>query len=102
MLKEPRVGKNIPTVAALTQGEVVKFASDAAAAMGSDGCHAPRVGGGANPHPHSHPHPHHPHPHPHPQPHPHPHLTRCNVLIEGREQTLNYVRTVHRLELALS
>ena len=63
VLKEPRVGKNIPTVAALTQGEVVKFASDAAAAMGSDG---------------------------------------CNVLIEGREQTLNYVRTVHRFELTLS
>jgi len=63
VLKEPRVGKNIPTVAALTQGEVVRFASDAAAAMGSDG---------------------------------------CNVLIEGREQTLNYVRTVHRFELTLS
>jgi cytidylate kinase len=63
LLKEPRVGKNIPTVAALTQGEVVKFASDAAAAMGSDG---------------------------------------CNVLIEGREQTLDYVRTVHRFELMLS
>ena len=26
----------------------------------------------------------------------------CNVLIEGREQTLNHVRTVHRFVLTLS
>lgn len=63
VLKEPRVGKNIPTVAKMTQGEVVKFASEAAATMGADG---------------------------------------CNVLIEGREQTLNHVRTVHRFVLTLS
>ena len=36
-LKEPRVGKNIPTVAELTQGEVVKFAGAAADAMRADG-----------------------------------------------------------------
>ena len=62
-LKEPRVGKNIPTVAKMTQGEVVKFASSAAATMGADG---------------------------------------CNVLIEGREQTLDHVRTAHRFVLTLS
>ena len=52
VLKEPKVGKNIPTVAKMTQGEVVKFAAGAAAAMRADG---------------------------------------CNVLVEGREQTLNHV-----------
>ena len=26
----------------------------------------------------------------------------CNVLVEGREQTLNHVRTEHRFELMLS
>ena len=45
-------GKNIPTVAKMTQGEVVKFAAGAAATMRADG---------------------------------------CNVLVEGREQTLNHV-----------
>jgi len=63
VLKEPRVGKNIPTVAKMTQGEVVKFAAGAAATMRADG---------------------------------------CNVLVEGREQTLNHVRTEHRFELTLS
>merc|ERR1712185_838695 len=60
---EPRVGKNIPTVAKVTQGEVVKFAAAAADAMRADG---------------------------------------VNVLMEGRAQTLNYVRTPHRFELTLS
>ena len=36
-LKEPRVGKNIPTVAEVSQGEVIKFASEAVTAMGEDG-----------------------------------------------------------------
>ena len=36
-LKEPKVGKNIPTVAKMTQGEVVKFAAGAADAMRADG-----------------------------------------------------------------
>merc|ERR1712187_470296 len=62
-LKEPRVGKNIPTVAKCTQGEVIKFAGGAAAAMQADG---------------------------------------MNVLMEGRAQTLDYVRTPHRFELTLS
>lgn len=62
-LKEPKVGKNIPTVAKMTQGEVVSFAAAAADAMRADG---------------------------------------MNVLMEGRAQTLNYVRTPHRFELTLS
>merc|ERR1712217_676200 len=62
-LKEPRVGKNIPTVAEVTQGEVIKFAAAAAEAMRADG---------------------------------------MNVLMEGRAQTLNYVRTPHRFEPTLS
>ncbi len=53
-LKEPKVGKNIPTVAKMTQGEVIKFAAGAAEQMRADG---------------------------------------FNVLIEGRAQTLDYVRT---------
>lgn len=36
-LKGPKVSKNIPTVAEVTQGEVVKFAADAVDAMGKDG-----------------------------------------------------------------
>jgi len=63
ILKEPKVGKNIPTVAKMTQGEVVGFAAAAAEAMRADG---------------------------------------MNVLMEGREQTLNYVRSPHRFELVLS
>ena len=61
-LKEPRVGKAIPTLAKMTQGEVVAFASRCAEAMRSDG---------------------------------------MNVLIEGRKQTLDYVRTPHRQEPSL-
>merc|ERR1719343_377108 len=63
MLKEPRVSKNIPRVAEVTQGEVVKFAAAAAETMRADG---------------------------------------ANVLMEGRAQTLAYVRTPHRFELTLS
>ena len=37
MLKGPKVGKNIPTVAEVTQGEVVKFASAACKTMGEAG-----------------------------------------------------------------
>ena len=62
-LKDPKVGKNIPTVAKMTQGEVVAFAGKAAEMMRADG---------------------------------------MNVLMEGRAQTLNYVRTPHRFELTLS
>jgi len=62
-LKDPKVGKNIPTVAKMTQGEVVKFAGNAAEQMRADG---------------------------------------FNVLMEGRAQTLDYVRTPHRFELTLS
>ena len=36
-LKEPKVSKNIPTVAERTQGEVVTFAAAAAKKMGDDG-----------------------------------------------------------------
>ena len=63
ILKEPRVGKNIPTVAKMTQGEVVTFAAGAADQMRADG---------------------------------------MNVLMEGRAQTLDHVRTTHRFELTLS
>lgn len=62
-LKSPKVSKNIPTVAEVTQGEVVLFASDAIAKMGEDGIF---------------------------------------VLLEGREQTVNYVRTPLRFTLTLS
>ena len=63
LLKEPKVGKNIPTVAKVTQGEVISFAAKCAETMRKAG---------------------------------------CNVLMEGRAQTLNYVRTPHRFELTLS
>lgn len=62
-LKDPKVSKNIPTVAEVTQGEVVLFASDAIQKMGEDGIF---------------------------------------VLLEGREQTVNYVRTPLRFTLTLS
>jgi cytidylate kinase len=62
-LKDPKVGKNIPTVAKWTQGEVVKFASGAVQKLGAAG---------------------------------------FNVLVEGRAQTLDHVRTPHRFELTLS
>merc|ERR1711935_857267 len=62
-LKSPKVSKNIPTVAEVTQGEVILFAADAVETMGKDGIF---------------------------------------VLLEGREQTVNYVRTPHRFTLVLS
>jgi len=62
ILKESNVSKMIPTVAAVTQGEVVKFVSVAFGKMSAAG---------------------------------------MNVLVEGREQTLNHVRTPHRFELVL-
>ena len=63
VLKEPKVSKNIPTVAEVTQGEVVMFASSAVKQMGEDGIF---------------------------------------VLLEGREQTVNYFRTPLRFTLTLS
>jgi len=62
-LKSPKVSKNIPTVAEVTQGEVVKFAGDAVELMGKDGLF---------------------------------------VLLEGREQTVDFVPTPHRFTLVLS
>ncbi|KAL7476375.1 hypothetical protein ACHAW6_002242 [Cyclotella cf. meneghiniana] len=62
-LKAPKVAKNIPTVAEVTQGEVILFAADAIQKMGEDGIF---------------------------------------VLLEGREQTVNYVRTPLRFTLTLS
>jgi cytidylate kinase len=63
LLKSPKVGKNIPTVAERTQGEVVLFASKATKMMGDDG---------------------------------------IIVLLEGREQTVNYVPTNLRFNLTMS
>jgi hypothetical protein len=62
-LKSPKVSKNIPTVAEVTQGEVILFAADAVETMGKHGLF---------------------------------------VLLEGREQTVNYVRTPLRFTLILS
>jgi len=62
-LKKPSVGANLPTVARLTQGEVINFVGGALKQMADDG---------------------------------------CSVLLEGREQTLNYIRTPFRFELVLS
>jgi len=62
-LKGPKVSKNIPTVAEVTQGEVILFAAEAIRQMGEDGIF---------------------------------------VLLEGREQTVNYVRTPLRFTLTLS
>lgn len=62
-LKGPKVSKNIPTVAKVTQGQVVKFAADATKKMGEDG---------------------------------------LNVLLEGREATVNYVETPYRYCLVMS
>ena len=53
LLKDPSVGRNIPTVARVTQGEVISFAAKCVDAMRQAG---------------------------------------CNVLLEGRSQTLDYVR----------
>ncbi|CAK0905320.1 unnamed protein product [Prorocentrum cordatum] len=63
LLKEPKVSKNIPTVAKETQGEVVKFAGDACKKMGDDG---------------------------------------TLVLVEGREQTLNFIESPYRFCLTMS
>lgn len=62
-LKSPKVSGNIPTVAEVTQGEVVSFAAGAVDTMGKDG---------------------------------------IVVLLEGREQTVDFVRTPHRFTLVLS
>lgn len=62
-LKSPKVSKNIPTVAQVTQGEVILFAASAVETMGKDG---------------------------------------LVVLLEGREQTVDYVRTPYRFTLMLS
>lgn len=62
-LKSPKVSKNIPTVAEVTQGEVILFAANAVETMGKDG---------------------------------------LVVLLEGREQTVNCVRTPYRFALVLS
>ena len=58
VLKGAKIGKNIPTVAEKTQGEVVAFASKAVQQMGADG---------------------------------------FNVIMEGRAQTLNHVRSPYRV-----
>lgn len=63
LLKSPKVSRNIPTVAAYTQGEVINFVQNCLDQMAAEG---------------------------------------CTVLLEGREQTLNYIRTPHRFELHLS
>ena len=62
-LKAPRVAKNIPTVARVTQGEVITFASSAIEKMRRDG---------------------------------------KNILLEGREQTVNYIPSKFRYTLTLS
>jgi len=63
VLKEPKVSKNIPTVAEVTQGEVILFAAEAIKIMSEGG---------------------------------------VTILLEGREQTVNYVRTPLRFTLTLS
>jgi len=62
ILKDSKVGKNIPTIAEVTQGECILFVSDALTKMAAAG---------------------------------------INVLVEGREQTLNHIRSPHRFELVL-
>lgn len=62
VLKESKVGSKIPTIASVTQGEVIKFVQVALDKLAAAG---------------------------------------FNVLVEGREQTLNYIRTPHRFELTL-
>eukprot|EP00446_Apocalathium_sp_SHHI-4_P070351 CAMPEP_0177518690 /NCGR_PEP_ID=MMETSP0369-20130122/46667_1 /TAXON_ID=447022 ORGANISM="Scrippsiella hangoei-like, Strain SHHI-4" /NCGR_SAMPLE_ID=MMETSP0369 /ASSEMBLY_ACC=CAM_ASM_000364 /LENGTH=396 /DNA_ID=CAMNT_0018997829 /DNA_START=37 /DNA_END=1227 /DNA_ORIENTATION=+ len=62
VLKESRIERSIPTVAGMTQGEVINFVRNALEQMTSSG---------------------------------------YNVLMEGREQTLNYIRTPHRFEVIL-
>lgn len=62
LLKEPRVAKNIPTVAKQTQGEVIAFAGNACKMMGEDG---------------------------------------SVVLLEGREQTLDFIPADFRFCLTM-
>ena len=62
-LKVPKVAKNIPTVAEVTQGEVIMFAAKAIRVLGNNG---------------------------------------ITVLLEGREETVNYVRSKNRFCLVLS
>jgi len=62
-LKVPKVAKNIPTVAEVTQGEVVLFAAEAIKILGANG---------------------------------------ITVLLEGRAETVNYVRSKNRFCLVLS
>ncbi|CAB9527234.1 expressed unknown protein [Seminavis robusta] len=62
-LKSAKVSKNIPTVAEVTQGEVILFAAKAVETLKNAG---------------------------------------KMVLLEGREQTVNYVKTPHRFILMLS
>jgi len=62
-LKVPKVAKNIPTVAEVTQGEVISFAAGAIKILGENG---------------------------------------ITVLLEGREETVNYVETKNRFCLTLS
>merc|ERR1712232_549648 len=63
VLKDSKVAPNIPTVAEVTQGEVIAFVQGALDKMAANG---------------------------------------INCLVEGREQTLNYLRTPHRFELVLN
>lgn len=63
VLKSPKVAINIPTVARLTQGEVIAFASYALGLMSADG---------------------------------------NNILLEGRQQTVDYIPTPFRYTLVLS
>lgn len=63
VLKGPKVAANIPTVARLTQGEVIAFASRALDLMRADG---------------------------------------NNILLEGREQTVDFIPTKFRYTLTLS
>jgi len=62
VLKSSRVSKNIPSVAEVTQGEVIHFVQAALEEMAAAG---------------------------------------YTILVEGREQTLNYIRTPFRFELVL-
>lgn len=62
-LKSPEVSRNIPTVAAQTQGEVVNFVAKATQLMSEAG---------------------------------------CNVIIEGREATVNHIPTPYRFALTLA
>lgn len=63
VLKEPKVAANIPTVAEVTQGEVINFAADAIKTMCAAG---------------------------------------MSVLLEGREATVNFVRSPSRFILTIS